>query len=329
MNAKVVIFTILFILTTGLGTFGILASLSLRKNYRESLIQSLIYQQIFVYSFLIYAIWGNILISELVKTAGLNSDLFPVISFFIPFLGMPFLILNWYMLLKFLVNLTGKSVSNVFTAIYFCFFTILLLSTTFVIRSGEIDLSKSPELLVSRSLLLLNGSVHLILFIFLILWKFSPNNAVIKRSLILRFSLFVAGSIGFSAGFWFIYEIPFIFQALIILLIFVIYASFPIIFYFQVNNSTEITTEDGKQRFRTFYENFDISKRESEIITEIISGKSNQEIADKLFITLQTVKDHVHRIYTKTGIKNRVQLINLTNSYALKNTGISKTENEN
>ena len=38
---------------------------------------------------------------------------------------------------------------------------------------------------------------------------------------------------------------------------------------------------------------------------------SNQEISDSLYISLQTVKDHVHRIFTKTGVKNRVQLTNL------------------
>jgi DNA-binding CsgD family transcriptional regulator len=56
---------------------------------------------------------------------------------------------------------------------------------------------------------------------------------------------------------------------------------------------------------------FGISKREREIIEQVCSGKSNQEIADTLFISLQTVKDHTHRIYLKMDIKNRVQLINI------------------
>jgi DNA-binding CsgD family transcriptional regulator len=30
-----------------------------------------------------------------------------------------------------------------------------------------------------------------------------------------------------------------------------------------------------------------------------------------LFISLQTVKDHTHRIYKKTGARNRVQLVNM------------------
>ncbi|MGI9541611.1 MAG: response regulator transcription factor, partial [Cyclobacteriaceae bacterium] len=54
-----------------------------------------------------------------------------------------------------------------------------------------------------------------------------------------------------------------------------------------------------------------ISKRETEIVKLICQGKTNQQIADALFISLQTVKDHNHRIYTKIGIRSRMQLINL------------------
>ena len=42
-----------------------------------------------------------------------------------------------------------------------------------------------------------------------------------------------------------------------------------------------------------------------------MDGTRMQEIADLLFISLQTVKDHVSRIYRKTGVRNRVQLMAL------------------
>ena len=54
-----------------------------------------------------------------------------------------------------------------------------------------------------------------------------------------------------------------------------------------------------------------LSKRETEIVELIICGLKNKEIADKLFITLQTVKDHNKNIYRKTGVRNRVELTNL------------------
>jgi DNA-binding NarL/FixJ family response regulator len=62
-----------------------------------------------------------------------------------------------------------------------------------------------------------------------------------------------------------------------------------------------------------FCEKFDISKREKEVIHEICRGLSNQQIADKLFISLQTVKDHTHRIYGKTFCTSRAQLMRMVN----------------
>jgi len=64
-----------------------------------------------------------------------------------------------------------------------------------------------------------------------------------------------------------------------------------------------------------FLKEFEISPREAEIIREICCGLSNQEIADKLFISLQTVKDHTHRIYIKTNARNRMQLMTRVKSY--------------
>ena len=54
-----------------------------------------------------------------------------------------------------------------------------------------------------------------------------------------------------------------------------------------------------------------ISKREADVLRGIYDGKTNQEIANQLFISLQTVKDHSSRIYQKTHVKNRAQLTTL------------------
>lgn len=60
-----------------------------------------------------------------------------------------------------------------------------------------------------------------------------------------------------------------------------------------------------------FLKQYAISRREQEIIQLISEGKSNAEIGRQLFISLPTVKGHVYNIYQKTGVRNRVQLVNL------------------
>ncbi|EIX7635406.1 response regulator transcription factor, partial [Listeria monocytogenes] len=46
---------------------------------------------------------------------------------------------------------------------------------------------------------------------------------------------------------------------------------------------------------------------ENEILLLIAEGKSNQEIADELFITLKTVKTHVSNILSKLDVQDRTQ----------------------
>jgi len=56
---------------------------------------------------------------------------------------------------------------------------------------------------------------------------------------------------------------------------------------------------------------YNISKREMDVIRLICEGYTNKEIADELFISTETVKDHNSRIFLKTEVKNRTQLAKL------------------
>ncbi|MBP3432805.1 MAG: response regulator transcription factor [Alistipes sp.] len=58
-----------------------------------------------------------------------------------------------------------------------------------------------------------------------------------------------------------------------------------------------------------------LSNREVEILVEVCRGLSNQEIADKLFISKRTVDKHRANIMEKTGCKNTANLV----VYAIKN----------
>ena len=53
-----------------------------------------------------------------------------------------------------------------------------------------------------------------------------------------------------------------------------------------------------------------LSSREMEIIEMVADGLTNQEIAQRLTISKRTVDNHVSNMFTKTGSKNRVALLN-------------------
>ena len=52
-----------------------------------------------------------------------------------------------------------------------------------------------------------------------------------------------------------------------------------------------------------------ISKREYEVLELIAQGLSNQEIADKLFVSTSTVKTHISNIYSKLDARRRTEAI--------------------
>jgi len=54
-----------------------------------------------------------------------------------------------------------------------------------------------------------------------------------------------------------------------------------------------------------------LSPREQEVLRQIAQGYSNREIAQNLFIAEQTVKNHVSVIYSKLGVRDRVQALRL------------------
>jgi len=52
-----------------------------------------------------------------------------------------------------------------------------------------------------------------------------------------------------------------------------------------------------------------LTSREAEIVRLVIEGKDGKRITEELFISNHTVKNHLHHVYQKLGVKNRIQLV--------------------
>lgn len=68
--------------------------------------------------------------------------------------------------------------------------------------------------------------------------------------------------------------------------------------------SEKIQNQDYANQFFLYEE---LTNREREVLDLIAQGKSNQEIAEILFITLKTVKTHVSNILSKLDVEDRTQ----------------------
>ena len=57
----------------------------------------------------------------------------------------------------------------------------------------------------------------------------------------------------------------------------------------------------------------DLTKREKEVLLLLSEGLNNKDIAERLFIEEQTVRNHVSMIYSKVGVHDRIELMLMVN----------------
>jgi DNA-binding NarL/FixJ family response regulator len=74
-----------------------------------------------------------------------------------------------------------------------------------------------------------------------------------------------------------------------------------------LGSSDAATTRRPADRPRSRSDSYGLTKREQEILRLVSEGRSNGEVARKLWVTEQTVKFHLSNIYRKLGVTNRTE----------------------
>lgn len=303
-------FILTFIITTGLSVIGIMVSYQLYQANQKPVFQILLYQQIFLISFFAYGIWGNMVLREIISDLNLSIDLNKRLSVFIPVLGIPFLVFSWFMLIRFAFMLNGIKITKRFSLLYFPLFFIAVFVFVFLIQKEIILLPANSDLFIIYTLVFLNFAIHL-LFLAPFVFTKKETQMVKETGFSKKFALlYFLGIILYSAVLCNYKIFDFISVCISILVLFAGGIFLPVIIKLKAKVVQEEDLE-GYQNFAEFCKLYEISKREAEIILEICTGKTNKAIAEKLFITLQTVKDHNYRIFSKTGVKTRGQLASL------------------
>lgn len=310
MLAESITFLITFVATSGLAAIGILISYQIFQAGKNIINQSLLYQQIFLYSFFLYSIWGNMAIRMIVSGVSTNSELMERLAFILPLPGIPFLMVSWFMLIKSGVHLSGRQVKRIMTYSYFGGFIFILALATYLFSADIINIPTHPDVIIFRLYACSNLIIHIVfLYPFLKSWKDIPVQ-IDRRKLKNVLLVYSGGTILSSAALFFSGSSGYLITAGALVIMFTVSVCLPIGLKYAIRVPVKHNGRDSDS-FEAFCDRYQISKREAEIVQEICSGKSNKAIADKLFISLQTVKDHNHRIFTKTQVKSRVQLANL------------------
>lgn len=80
-------------------------------------------------------------------------------------------------------------------------------------------------------------------------------------------------------------------------------------FLFLKLEDVSLLKKDNQKKLEVAPPNKNVTAREREILKQIAEGKSDQEIADLLFISIHTVRTHIRNLFKKIGVSSRSQAI--------------------
>ncbi|MCD4709822.1 MAG: helix-turn-helix transcriptional regulator [Bacteroidales bacterium] len=307
---------ILLIIPLIAGAISIFFSFRLMKQYRTPFTVSFFYYMVFLYIFGTYSVAGAGVLEHLFTRMEINQKVIHSAGLYAIFLGIPFLALAKFMFLRSIIEFFQKKTTLSFTIIYFlCLMTAFVLFGVYMVRLTRFELGEYQKLIqiqrwVFSAFMLI---IYLSAYLFILLSASKLTDLPAKRyirvfgSWYLAYMVLSVTPLAFTG-----------YHALFRQLFFLVFLSWHLIPIFFMNiylakyqNLESVLPDDFEIRLQAFAAEHEISKRECEVVSLICRGLTNQEISDSLFISLQTVKDHIHHIFVKTGVKNRVQLTNM------------------
>ena len=301
------------------GAIAIFFAFQLMKRYGIPFATSYFYYLVFLYIFGSYSLAGSGILEHLLSRMEVDLKVLQSTQLYAIFLGIPFIALSKFMLLKSTTEFFGLRLSSLFTIPYFiiCMGAFVLYGV-FVVRltrfeQGEFQLLLDLQRWVFFGFMLL---MYMATFGTVFILSRGMTDHYEKRfirMLGLLYLLYMGITMTALAlsGLHIIVEHIFFFFFLSWHLVPILFLS---LYLEKYHGQASTVQEDFESKLSSFTEKYEISKREREVIQLISKGLSNQEISESLFISLQTVKDHTHRIFVKTGVKNRVQLTNMIRS---------------
>ena len=297
---------VLYVISIAIGIAAFLLAFKMWRNYPERYLT-------YLFFYVVLFILGNFLsrtLSEIVPTLlglspGQEEKFF---AFQGLFLLRPLVFISFYVLILFVMGMLDRKPSRTFTRFYFGFWGVhwitMLIGVLHYLKTGEAPM-------ISRIAVHLADPLNIFILLYsgvYLAYRSKDIKDRGKRKAARGFGiLWFAGVIGFNVlgmlnpG-----------RAVVLALGFATILPALIFLYVHLNTYyREHPALPGEEvKLRQLFSKYDISEREQEVIGLVSRGKSNKEISDELYISLQTVKHHIHGIYRKLNIRNRVQLSN-------------------
>ncbi len=299
-----------YLLVFGVGLSSIIVCGRLVKKYQVQYLSSYLY---FLITINIAVLYGDVP-ENFAVFFGNSPQIMKLGGILTALLGTPMLLTAIYMFANLINGLLDRKLSKTFKIFYFiffgCIFMMVVLLTTYYFETGD---DRLIMIIIGYSM-----KVYIIIFLGIIGYMFLKIKELPDGSKRRALRIF-GGFYAMHFSFVFCYSMPHCLLSgmplNLFLLLFFTWHFMPLLYLqrFLKQRQFEILSsgiaQDG-EGLETFFSTYNISSREREIIDLLLKGKSNKEIEDKLFISINTVRNHIYNIYRKLGIRNRVELVN-------------------
>jgi len=297
------------------GAIAIFFTFRLNKRYRIPFVNSYFFYLVFLYIFGTYSLAGSGILEFLLTRMEVDPEVIHSSRLYAIFLGIPFIGLSQFMFLRSIREFFNKKQSLLFIILYFtAILAAFILYGIYMVKSNYSASGTTLDMVSLQRQVFCGFMIFVYLWTFMSILLWSRKLASVAKKFIMTFGasylLFMLLCVVLI-----LIQTLYPFSKQLFILVFLSLHLIPIFFlnlYLDKTIDVEVDSEgDYETRLSRFVEKHEISKRECEVVRLICQGYSNQEISDTLFISLQTVKDHTHRIFVKTGVRNRVQLSNM------------------
>lgn len=314
MFAQVLIVT--FVLCLGLTVASVLVSRQLVSTYASEFLRQHFYYLAAFHAFAFYGLWGQILTRGLLAAIDTDAAAVEAVVGFLPVLGVPFLFISWVMLVSMACSMFGKTFKPAWHSLHVVVFVLLLLGSWLAISVLQAEpASRFVSLGLVEALTMIGLELIYYTAFLVLVWRQGAAAEGDKRRILLGFAALLSG--GFAVRSLLAAVVLVDVRLGPVALLAVHASNLPALLYLRANGDrvfapvkAETATKLGMEHV---FEKFGVTKREQQVVQKICLGKTNKQIAEELFISLQTVKDHTHRIYSKIGVNSRMQLVQMMN----------------
>ncbi|HSC13806.1 MAG TPA: LuxR C-terminal-related transcriptional regulator [Gammaproteobacteria bacterium] len=314
MFVQVLIVT--FVLCLGLTVATVLVSRQLLSTYASEFLRHHFYYLAAVHAFAFYGLWGQILTRAVLGVVDTDAAAVNLVAVFVPLLGVPFLFVSWAMLVNMAGSMFGKPIKPAWHSAHIAVFGLLLVGVWAAVGRLQAEPASPLDVLGLVEAAAMIG-VELLYFVafLVIVWRSRVVAEGDRRRVLLVFSALLCGA--FVARSLLAALVLLDIRLGVVALLAFHGSNLPALLYLRASADrlfAPVKAEHAtKQGMDHVLDRYGITKRERQIVQKVCLGKTNKQIAEELFISLQTVKDHTHRIYSKIGVNSRMQLVQMMN----------------